>query len=161
MANIFSTNNNETLVIYPQNNRIYLLVTSENNPCTPVLLAEDYKSNLSAFIYNQVLYYTYVNAHGEIVTKSTLDNQTVYALATPEDAAPYKEALAKAEGEVAALKDETVSLKETNASLKKTIISLEKTIASAKEQYATLMDTATKYREEAQKWYRIVSTRKQ
>lgn len=139
MANIFSTNNNETLLIYTQNNVIYLLITKGTNTCQATVLEEDFRSNLSSFIYNHALYYTYINDRGEIVVKSTRDHDTLLALPTVEDATPYKEALAEAEAKIA---------------------SLEKTIESAKEQYATLMDTATKYREEAQKWYLIAKTKK-
>ena len=140
MGNIFSTNNNETIILYPQNNAVYLLVANGITPCTPVILEENYKSNLSAFLYNQVLYYTYVNTNGEIVTKSTLENTTVQSLKTPEDVTPYKEALHVAEEK---------------------IISLEKAIENAQNQYAALMDIATKYREEAKKWYLIAKTKRQ
>lgn len=140
MGNIFSTGNNETLIIYPQNNVIYLLVTKGTNPCQATVLEEDYKSNFSGFIYNQTIYYIYINIRNEIVVKNIREKATFLTLATEDDSAPYKEALAEAEAKIA---------------------SLEQKIESAKEQYASLMDTATKYREEAQKWFLIAKKKRQ
>lgn len=160
MGNIFSTAGNETLIIYPQNNAIYLLVTSGIRPCQPTVLEEDFRSNFSAFAYNQTIYYTYINTRGEIVVKNIRDNATHLTVMTEDDTAPYKEALAEAEKEVASLKEKVVHLSEENSSLQKVTASLEQTIESAKEQYATLMETATKYREEAQKWFLIAKKNK-
>lgn len=139
MGNVFSTAGNETLIIYPQNNAISLLVTSGIRPCQPTVLEEDFRSNFSAFAYNQTIYYTYINTRGEIVVKNIRDNTTYLTVMAEDDTSPYKEALAEAE---------------------KKIASLEQTIESAKEQYATLMETATKYREEAQKWFLIAKKHK-
>ena len=160
MENIFATVNNETLIIYPHNNVIYLLITNGTNPCQATILEEDFKSNFSSFLYNQTLYYTYINNRSEIVVKNIRDKATSFTLATKDDSMPYKEELAEAEKNLAALMNENNTLKETNASLKKTIASMEQTIESAKEQYATLMNTATKYREEAQKWFLIAKKHK-
>lgn len=161
MGNIFSTAGNETLIIYPQNNAIYLLVTKGTNPCQATVLEEDYKSNFSGFVYNQTIYYIYINLRNEIIVKNIRDQVTSLALATEDDNVPYKEALAEAKEEVTSLKELIATLQEDNATLQKSVTSMEQTIESAKEQYATLMDTATKYREEAQKWFLIAKKRKQ
>jgi hypothetical protein len=132
MGNIFSTNNNETIVLYPQNNFIYLLVAGDGSVNVPTVLEEDFRSHFSAFLYNRAIYYSYVNIEGEIVLKSTADKEFVRSLLALED-----------------------------ATLETTIHSLEQALESAKSQYVTLMDTATKYREEAQKWYRIANNKRQ
>lgn len=160
MGNIFSTANNETLIIYPQNNVIYLLVTKGSNPCQATVLEEDYKSNFSGFIYNQTIYYIYINMRNEIVVKNIRDKATFLTLAAEDDSAPYKEALAEAENDVTSLKGLVATLQEDNATLQKSVTSMEQKIESAKEQYATLMETATKYREEAQKWFLIAKKQK-
>ena len=73
---------------------------------------------------------------------------------------PKPDDISTSSEDIALYKEELEKAHQTIASLEKNVLTLQETIESIKAQYATLMDTATQYRDEAKKWY-LVATRKQ
>lgn len=84
MGNIFAAGSEKSLMIYSQGNHIFLLVASGETPCRPTLLARDFASDLSETVYNQTLYYTYLNIQQDIMVKSILDNTVLFTLTSTE-----------------------------------------------------------------------------
>ncbi len=80
MGNIFSAGAEKSLVIYAQNNTIYLLMATEESPCQPTVLMNDFQSGLSETIYRKTLYYAYLNTQNEVAVKSILDVGTLFTL---------------------------------------------------------------------------------
>ncbi len=89
MGNIFAAGAEKSLVIYAQNNTIYLLMTTGEAPCQPGILTDDFQSGLSEAIYRKTLYYAYLNTQNELVIKSILDVGNLFILPTT-DAFLYK-----------------------------------------------------------------------
>lgn len=84
MGNIFAAGTEKSLVIYAQNNAIYLLMATGDVPCQPTVLADDFQSGLSETIYHKTLYYTYLNTQNEIVIKSILDVGSLFTLSATD-----------------------------------------------------------------------------
>lgn len=84
MGNIFAVSNEKSLMLYHQGHTILLLATVGEMPCRPTALAKDFACSLSETVYNQTLYYTYLNVKNDILVKSILDNSVLFTLPSTE-----------------------------------------------------------------------------
>ena len=84
MSNVFTTDSENSLIIYHYRQYIYLRSATGETLNRSILLSNDFHSNLTEAIYNNTLYYAYQNEQGDILIKSILDSKPLYQLLAGE-----------------------------------------------------------------------------
>lgn len=84
MSNVFTTDSENSLIIYHYKQYIYLRSATGETLNRSILLSNDFHSNLTEAIYNNTLYYAYQNEQGDILIKSILDSKPLYQLLAGE-----------------------------------------------------------------------------
>lgn len=80
MRNIYSASQEKNLVLYNYRHLIYLRTLLAENAGRPVTLCHDYLSDLSDTIYQNTIYYSYLNTNKDIIIKSITDHTILYSV---------------------------------------------------------------------------------
>lgn len=80
MQNIYSVSPDKTLLIYPASHFLYFRTLNAKNAGRPVLLSTDYLTSLSDTIYQNTIYYGYINTEHNILIKNITEQTVLYTL---------------------------------------------------------------------------------
>lgn len=80
MRSIYSDGQDKTLLLYSYQNMIYFRTIIAENTWKPIMLCNDFLYSLSDSIYQDTIYYSYINKEHNIVIKSITDQSVLYQL---------------------------------------------------------------------------------
>lgn len=80
MRSIYSDGQDKTLLLYSYQNIIYFRTIIAENTWKPIVLCNDFLSHLSDSIYQDNIYYSYINKDHNIIIKSITDQNVLYQL---------------------------------------------------------------------------------
>lgn len=80
MRSIYSDGQDKTLLLYPYQNMIFFRTIIAENTWKPIMLCNDFLYSLSDSIYQDNIYYSYINKDYNIVIKSITDQSVLYQL---------------------------------------------------------------------------------
>lgn len=80
MSSIHTNSKGRELLIYPNNNKLILRYKNNHIFSQPIIITRDYDCELSDVIFNDTLYYSYVNPSGSIIVKKAGDQDFKYEL---------------------------------------------------------------------------------
>lgn len=98
MSFLYETTQNKGLLLYSHNNMIILRHKNDHAFSQPLLMADDYKSDLCDVIYNSTIYFTYINNTGDIVVRSILDQTFPCLVNVPTDSSFHTPKLVEFDG---------------------------------------------------------------
>ena len=84
MSNVFTTDSENSLIIYHYRQYIYLRSATGETLNRSILLSNDFHRSLTEAIYQNTLYYAYQNEQEDILIKSILDSKPLYQLLASE-----------------------------------------------------------------------------
>lgn len=73
MSNYYETTNQKGLLLYTQEHEIFLRHKVSHNFLQPLMIAEDYQSQLKDLVFNSTIYYSYINTSGNIMLRSIME----------------------------------------------------------------------------------------
>lgn len=77
MGNIYQTEPSRNLILYTVGNAIIFRSMKGNNPGRGVILSNDFSNSLTSTIYNDTIYFSYVNPDGDIIIRNITDSSPV------------------------------------------------------------------------------------
>ncbi len=80
MSNVYPIDSQKNLIIYSFGKNIHLRISAGDNIERPIILANDYHSNLFETIHNNTLHYAYHNSDRDIIIKNILDTSVLFQL---------------------------------------------------------------------------------
>lgn len=80
MGSVYEIDKNKNLILYSTGLYVCLRSCSGENIARPVILANDYKENLSDIIFKGTLYYCYQNIKSDIIIRSITDTKDLFRL---------------------------------------------------------------------------------
>lgn len=92
MGNVYSLDNERSLILYSSGKNIYLRSSSGEALTRAVSLANDYAGNLSDTIYQGTIFYAYQNTQQDIIVKNITDTNPYYKISnqdTPDCLCPH------------------------------------------------------------------------
>ena len=81
MEHIYTTEQNQKLLLYYVNNQIHLRTMNRENISRPNVLCSDYARDLTSTICNGTIYYAYVSTEHSLLVKSITENGSLFRLA--------------------------------------------------------------------------------
>lgn len=84
MSNVYTLGNEKNLIVYSSGNYIFLRSFAMENVGRPVTLSKDFSSSLCDIIYNDSIFYSYINTEGDILIKNITEPSHVFKLSANE-----------------------------------------------------------------------------
>lgn len=82
MGNVYAVDAEKNLIIYSTGNYICLRTSVGENLTRPIILCNDYASNLSDLVYNNTIYYAYQNTNRDIILRSLIEQDNLYQISS-------------------------------------------------------------------------------
>lgn len=82
MGNVYAVDTQQNLIIYSTGNKICLRSSVGENLGRPIVLCNDYSSDLSDIVYNNTIYYVYQNTKQDIILRSVLEQDDLYKISS-------------------------------------------------------------------------------
>lgn len=98
MGNVYAVDAEQNLILYSTGNYICLRTSVKENLTRPIVLCNDYASNLSDLVYNNTIYYVYQNTNQDIILRSVIEQNDLYKISnrnTPDCFYPQIAAIQK------------------------------------------------------------------
>ena len=80
MGNVYAVDAEKNLILYSTGNYICLRTSAGENLSRPIILCNDYASNLSDLVYNDTIYYVYQNTNRDIILRSVIEQNNLYII---------------------------------------------------------------------------------
>ena len=78
MSNLYELTNNVSILLYTSQNNILLRKKIGDNISRSKLLAMDFKQNLCGIIYDQIVYYAYIDINNHLILRRVTDSYPLY-----------------------------------------------------------------------------------
>lgn len=82
MGNVYAVDAQKNLIIYSTGNYICLRTSIGENLTRPIILCNDYASDLSDIVYNNTIYYVYQNTNQDIILRSVIERDDLYKISS-------------------------------------------------------------------------------
>lgn len=82
MGNVYAVDAEKNLILYSAGNYICLRTSVGENLTRPIVLCNDYASNLSDLVYNDTIYYVYQNTNQDIILRSVMEQNDLYKISS-------------------------------------------------------------------------------
>ncbi|MCM1050164.1 MAG: hypothetical protein NC433_17260 [Clostridiales bacterium] len=82
MGNVYAVDTHKNLIIYSTGNYICLRTSVGENLTRPIILCNDYASDLSDIVYNNTIYYAYQNTNQDIILRSVIERDDLYKISS-------------------------------------------------------------------------------
>lgn len=98
MGNVYAVDAEQNLILYTTGNYICLRTSVRENLTRPIILCDDYASDLSDLVYHNTIYYAYQNTNRDIILRSVIEQNDLYKISsrsTPDCFYPQVAAIRK------------------------------------------------------------------
>ena len=82
MGNVYAADAEKNLIIYSTGNYICLRTSVGENLTRPIILCNDYASDLSDLVYHNTIYYVYQNTNQDIILRSVMEQSDLYKISS-------------------------------------------------------------------------------
>lgn len=82
MGNVYAVDAEKNLILYSAGNYICLRTSIGENLSRPIVLCNDYASDLSDIVYNNTIYYVYQNTNQDIILRSVIEREDLYIISS-------------------------------------------------------------------------------
>ncbi len=82
MGNVYAVDGEKNLILYSTGNYICLRTSVGENLTRPIILCNDYASNLCDLVYNDTIYYVYQNTNQDIILRSVMEQDNLYKISS-------------------------------------------------------------------------------
>lgn len=82
MGNVYAVDTQQNLIIYSAKNYIFLRTAVGENLTRPIILCNDYASDLSDVVYNKTIYYVYQNTNRDIILRNVMEREDLYKISS-------------------------------------------------------------------------------
>lgn len=82
MGNVYAVDTQQNLIIYSAGNNICLRSSVGENLSRPIVLCNDFSSDLSDIVYNNTIYYVYQNTNQDIILRSVIEQDDLYKISS-------------------------------------------------------------------------------
>lgn len=82
MGNVYAVDADKNLILYSTGNYICLRTSVGENLTRPIVLCNDYASDLSDLVYNSTIYYVYQNTNRDIILRSVIEQNNLYVISS-------------------------------------------------------------------------------
>ncbi|MCM1089005.1 MAG: hypothetical protein NC419_12685 [Muribaculaceae bacterium] len=82
MGNVYAVDTEQNLILYSTRNYICLRTSVGENLTRPIILCNDYASDLSDIVYNNTIYYAYQNTNRDIILRSVIERDDLYKISS-------------------------------------------------------------------------------
>lgn len=80
MRNIYSAGQGKSLLLYSSDQSIYLRTLQAEYVTSPVILCNDYLSDLSDIAYRETVYFAYMNTKKDIIVRNIMEEEILYTV---------------------------------------------------------------------------------
>lgn len=80
MRNIYSVGQEKSLLLYTSRQSLYLRTLQAEHVTEPVILCNDYLSDLSDIVYRDTVYFAYMNTKKDIIVRNIMKQNILYAV---------------------------------------------------------------------------------
>ncbi|MCM1039376.1 MAG: hypothetical protein NC434_08635 [Ruminococcus sp.] len=82
MGNVYAVDAGQNLILYSTGNYICLRTSVGENLTRPIVLCNDYASDLSDIVYHNTIYYVYQNVNRDIILRSVIERDDLYKISS-------------------------------------------------------------------------------
>lgn len=80
MGSVYAVDTEQNLILYTAGNYICLRTSVGENLTRPIVLCNDYASNLSDLVFNNTIYYVYQSTNHDIILRSVIEQNDLYKI---------------------------------------------------------------------------------
>ncbi|MCM1121638.1 MAG: hypothetical protein NC416_03555 [Eubacterium sp.] len=82
MGNVYAVDAEQNLILYSTGKYICLRTSVRENLTRPIVLCNDYASDLSDLVYHNTIYYVYQNTNRDIILRSVIEQNDLYKISS-------------------------------------------------------------------------------